>query len=97
MAGEAFDVDEDGALTGIIEGDVVYFERLLYDGVYDIDCSGIDEKGVIASEPLRDECGCVIVLSACHNVLRIDEPGVFRAIYEGGGRDGASVVFYQED
>lgn len=88
----AYTTDDDGKLLDIIPGDCVYFERLLFDKDYAIDCQCIDESGVMASAPLRDACGELVVLNDCINSVIIDVPGIYRAVYEGEGRFDAHVV-----
>lgn len=97
LAPSTWETDADGKVQ-IEEGDYVYFERVLYDKVYDVDCSlEIDEGGVIASTPLLDECGCLVKLDACNNTIELPSPGAFRAYYVGQNRVDATVVFYPKE
>ncbi|MBS9779184.1 MAG: hypothetical protein KGV51_01020 [Moraxellaceae bacterium] len=82
-----------GMVTDIKCGDYITFEKLLFADDYDIACGNdISSEGVIASTPLRDECGEPIKLTACHNILDIAIKGNFRAIYHGDGRSEAIVT-----
>lgn len=92
---QEYEVDADGKMTET-EEDFIYFEKLLYDGVYDVTCEGIQEEGIIAAEPLRDECGCLIKLDHCRTGIHLDEPGIFQAVYSGPNRANVALIFYQE-
>lgn len=79
--------EKDGIVTDMQCGDTITFERLAYDGKYELNCRGIVEEGVKASAPLLDDCCCEVVLSACGNSIYIEETGIFRAVYHGDNRE----------
>lgn len=88
---------DDGTLDKVSECDYVTFERLLYDGVWDIDkCLEIYEQGVIASAPVHDECCKPVRIDHCCNSVWLNEPGIYRAVYHGEGRPDAAVIYYNE-
>lgn len=77
-------------------GDYVYFEELLFDGDYEINCcKGIEEDGALLSEPLKNECGELLCINAHMNTVNIHKKGIFRAIYVGDGRPEAAVVYVE--
>lgn len=98
MRGLEYTKNPDGTLGEIHDCDYVIFERLLYDGVYDVTkCDGISEQGIIAAVPVKDHCGNIVKLNHCNNTLWITEPGIYRAVYHGDGRPDAAVVYYNSN
>lgn len=86
--------DANGVIIAEDCGDYVYFEELLFDSEYDVSCGmRVIEDSAILSEPLKDECGNLIVINSCKNYVYITKPGIFRAIYVGGGRADAAVTY----
>ena len=96
LPGLEYEVNEKGDFVSEVEESFIYFEKLLYDDVYDVNCTGIQEDGIIASEPLTDDCGCLITLDYCRTSLYLSEPGIFQAVYSGPGREDTALIFYQE-
>ncbi|MBE2895709.1 hypothetical protein HPC38_02295 [Pasteurellaceae bacterium HPA106] len=77
----------DGIVTESNCGDFITFERVLFDGDYDVVCKGIIEGGAIASAPLQDEDGCDVQMNHKNNSLFIEGKGMYRAIYHGDNRE----------
>jgi len=76
-------------------GDYITFERLLFDGVYDINCGArINEAGIAAAAAVRNECGEEVRLDYCHNALWLTDPGIYRAVFHGNAREQAAVILY---
>lgn len=84
--------ESEGVVTNTICGDYITFERLAYDDVYDRDCKGVTEQGIKASAPVLDECCCEVQITACNNVIALEEKGIFRAIYHGDNRENILVT-----
>lgn len=83
---------EDGIVTDSACGDFITFEKVLFDGVYDVACNKIIEGGVMASAPLQDEDGCDVQMDYRHNSLFIEGKGLYRAIYHGDNREEIILV-----
>ncbi len=83
--------EEDGIVTESVCGDYITFERVAYDGVYDITCQGVDEKGELASEPLLED-GCEVAMNYANNSLLIEGRGTYRAIYHGDNRENILLI-----
>lgn len=92
-----YEKDERGALLEFECGDSISFERVLVDEVYDIDCKGLKEDGVMDSAPVLDDCGCVITLNACNNRIQLTDKGTYRAIYHGDNRPDITLIFHQNN
>lgn len=85
----------DGVLQIEYCGDEIYFEQLVYDADYGLNCDGISEKGILGSELLRDKCGEVVKLSKCRNSVTLTRPGIYRAVFKGDSRKGKVVIAHE--
>lgn len=85
----------DGVLQIAYCGDEIYFEQLVYDEDYGLNCNGIDEAGRLGSALLRDECGGIVKLSKCRNSVTLTRPGIYRAVFRGVSRKGIILITHE--
>ncbi len=82
----------DGIVVDSECGDVITFERLIFDEHYDVNCAGIQEEGVLDSAPLLDEDGCELTMSYRNNSMMIEGKGTYRAVYHGDNREDITLI-----